>query len=276
MAFIFGAAAFIILAFILLLFPSRLSMKGKLLLIVLIMILSVVSYMANTFLPLWQTIGMIFLLAFLFTYLLSKRSNFLYTETENYEGSEEVNREEKKHILPVRIIGSTVFNPVIESTTVQNVVGIEKESASDGYILSEDVSDLEPLEAEPVDQNEEAPVETPRLIERAQQDLDMDLDVLLNRFTLEDELELIQPGEFDSEVVNRDLESLFEDIEDQEITVDHVETTYVEPFKDEDVNDHVIDEIELMPIKKPEEKKVEQPFTPFELIEEIKEFKKEK
>ncbi|MBM6619763.1 hypothetical protein [Bacillus suaedaesalsae] len=274
MALIFGAAAFIIFAFILLLLPSRLSMKGKLVLIVLIIILSLVSYMANTFLPLWQTIGMIFLMAFLFTFLLSKRSSDLYTDTEHDEVNE-VNRETKKPKLPIRIIGSTVFIPEIESATAEYVTVTEKESTTQEFFHSEDVSDLEP-EVERVNHIEEVSLETPKLKDRTQQDLDMDLDVLLNRYTLDDEMERIQNKneEIDSGIVNRDLESLFEEIEVQEISVDDVEPTYVESFKHED--DNVIEEIKLLPIKKSKENKEEQPFTPFELIEEIKEFKKEK
>lgn len=273
MAFIFGAAAFIILAFILLLFPSRLSMKGKLLLIVLIMILSLVSYMANTFLPLWQTIGMIFLLTFLFTYLLSKRISVLYIETELYDFSED-RKEEKKHILPVRIIGSTVTNPVIQNPTfqleIEEVIGVEE------FTLSKEFNDSKTLDFEQATQNEEVLANTAILKEVTHKELDTDLDALLNRFAFEDDLEEIQDEVPFPDIVNRDLELLLGEIEEREFKVDIVESTYVEPFKGEDFNEHVIKEIELMPIKKPEESKEEQPFTPFELIEEIKEFKKEK
>jgi hypothetical protein len=225
--------------------------------------MSLIGFMANTFLPFWQTSGLLLLLVVLFTFLLyrSPGSLFLELQTENMMGDVELTR----LTLPVRLKDVTEH---IDSITVKadqqnkeklSLIEFEEEKTTE-YHTSVKSDKSKVTNSQPVS-------------------IDQDLHYLMNRYIGDDEVEESKPihsfyneGEEETSFV-RDLEALLEGSEQPHPINDTNRSRNSEHKASQSFDENVIEELLLLtPVKKKEDLLEEESFSLFEVIEEIKNF----
>jgi hypothetical protein len=287
MEYIFGAVALFILAIILLLSPVGIHLKGKIILLLLIMIMSCIGFMASTFLGLWQTAGLLILLLILFTFLLSKRSDSFFYESI-MEDTRDIGMEYKRVTIPFRMKEDIDYIPGGSPSLKQQPLQLEEplnvttdeEDMNEGAILidsqfpphnkvktetfKDQLTDLREIE-----ENLGGVINATNYSDSPIESIDQDLDKLVNRF-LEEKEEDVPPKTIYREkekdnTTPRDLEALFNDEE-----IDYQDQDRLRILDDDE---HIIKEIKLSPLKNRESIVEEESFSPFDLIEEIKEFK---
>lgn len=297
--YIFSLIALIIVAVILLLSPVGIHIKGKLLIIFLIMFISVLGYMANLILQFWQTVGLILLLVVLFTYLLYKRESSLFIDLK-IEAVEDSNYLPRRKNLSVRMKESDEYKSsilikqeIVSSTDVniEEIEVTEDEVHKDSLVIDFVDSSYNSMNVEGENEWSEAtniqetnvmPINSNMKTENHLHNIDSDLDTLVNR-KLEENSELednqsslfFQHEKEEDIISSRDLEKLVEDKTDLSKRVES-EPEYVieEKIVSFDENEHFIEEIQLSPIKVTEKIEKEKYYDRFDLIEEIKDFKK--
>ncbi|MFD1736017.1 hypothetical protein ACFSCX_05515 [Bacillus salitolerans] len=99
MDYIFLLIALILFGLILWVLPFGFQFKGKLLLLFLVSLLTIVGYLANTIMAIWQTASILFVLVTLITFVIYQRAGHLFETTEIIH---EETQEQKRFIIPVR------------------------------------------------------------------------------------------------------------------------------------------------------------------------------
>jgi hypothetical protein len=280
--FLFAGLGIGLFALILFVFPFGFYVKGKLILITLVLIINVVGLMANTFLNLGQTVLLLFVLVSLFSYLTHKRAGHLFVIAEERTEEKLV---EKRYVLPVR--------PNPEAKLISF---IEKEAHFDTEEIEINVENLAKESSEAVYANtklvqtdssfDTVGVESPHLqkVEKnahGANNLDEDLEAFLNR-TAENEVEPNSKDD-DQEVTeevpfSRDLEAIVEEhgpptpIKDEKYNSEQYSIDF------EEINDRFefIEEIDVKEIDENHEKSVKEvePYSSFDVIDELNELEK--
>jgi hypothetical protein len=289
--YIFGAIGLLILAIVVLIIPVGIHFKGKILLIMLISVMSILGLMASTFLPFWQISGLLLLLVVCFTFLLSRSPEglFLKLQTDNMMGDVEQTR----LTLPVRM--KDVSEHIDSSNFYKHTASLQeqlKETAVDNlkdFSILADQQDTEKfsskeLAEETTDYHNEVKNDQIEL-NRSQPpqesnsvSIEQDLHHLMNRYIVEDEVEKSKPihsfyndSEEETSFV-RDLEALLEGNEQPHSINDTNKNRKSKQKTSQLFDENVIEELQLTPVEKKENFLDEESFSPFEVIDEIKSF----